>query len=153
MELRDIATIRTKDNTFMEFIIGALAMSDEYHYHITVLDRPKQYVIDIYETDPKSPHKEKEVKFADIDPEVIRASLTESSDSAVIQGEPENINYIDLIVNSSAEEPDLFVTCPTCGQLYRISYNFVSYRNDDKDDEMVFSCHMCGGEIHVKRDK
>ena len=86
MKLSNIATIRTKNNTFMEFIIGALETSEEYHYHLTVLGPPKEYVIDIYEADLNSQHKEKEVKFADIDPEVIRASLTESSDSIKCTG-------------------------------------------------------------------
>ena len=158
MKLHNIATIRTKDNTFMEFIIGALVTSEKYHYHLTISGPPKEYVIDIFEVDPNSPYKKKEAKLVhiDIDPEVIRTSLTELEDSVAIQeGEPEDNNYIDLIYDSvyRSEEPHLFVTCPTCGQLYRISYNFVSYSDDDKEGEITFSCHMCGGEIHVKRGR
>jgi hypothetical protein len=91
MELHNIATIRTKDNSFMQFIIGALATSEEYHYNITVLDPPKQYVIDIYEADLKGMG----AKLPHIDPEVIRASLTEFENSVAIPGvKPEVVNKI-----------------------------------------------------------
>lgn len=157
MKLHNIGTIRTKDNTFMEFIIGALETSEEYHYLITVLDRPKQYVIDIFEADPNSPHKEKEVKFADIDPEVIRAPLTESSDSVNVQKfKPEDDNYIDLITTKykDGESSQIFVRCPTCGHVYRTYLELNSCEEREIDPYIMtrtFICYKCGGEIHVKQ--
>ena len=49
MKLNKITTIKTSDNTFMEFITGAMINSSEYHYNIEVSKSPKEYTIDIFE--------------------------------------------------------------------------------------------------------
>ena len=142
MKLEKIASIKTRDNDFMEFVLGVLITDPQYYYNIEVSESPKEYTIDIFDTPSRNYNN----------PDSILGSYLHTKQLDIDKG----LSNVPEEVKSTASGIHLFCKCPTCGKVYKtladLEADCIEKERDVTRSEMTSSyiCSKCGGQIDIK---